>query len=1039
MDCPEENVFVDFVRGELPKDERVALESHIDECDACSMVVAEMARLFADDPPPGDGDAPLPEPDLVEDAALQDTDGAFSPTAVTQGPDGEILKEPSAMLPQGAKLGRYVVIDRVGAGGMGVVYAAYDPELDRKVALKVLRRGALGTGMSSGPRNKQRDRLMREAQAMAKLSHPNVITVHDVGTFEGQVFLAMEFIDGQTLGEWFKQANRTWKEVLAIFIAAGQGLAAAHAVGLVHRDFKPDNVLIGNDGRVLVTDFGLARPAAGKTGSFSAVGEIPSQQVLTASLTQTGALVGTPAYMAPEQLSGTRTSPLTDQFSFCVALYEGLFGERPFRGRSFAELASNVVSGSFAPPPRDVSVPRWVRRVLFRGLATDPEQRFPEMDQLISALRHDPYRPWRRWGAVVLPAGLFLVGTIAYERTQSSETSYCDSVDDQLQGIWDDGKRKQMRESFLAVDRPFAKDALEITNRNLDDYASHWVEMQGTACRDQVRGEQPQAVLALRMHCLDQRRENLRAVTDLLAEADAATVEGAVDAARGLPRLELCEDLDALTTSVPAPPDDPKIRERVAAIERKIAVGRAKREGGKYRETITIMREALAEAQEVEYRPAEAEALSVLATALERAGEMKEAETTYHRALSSALAAGHARVMGEASVGLVWLTGLPDRPLDEAERWATHGLAALEPLGHIPELQAQLNHSLMVARINHGEFDAAEEALQRVIEIREAAFGKGHHSLGAAMSSRGQLMAMRGRFEEAIDAFERARKHTEHEYGPHHPNTATVVDNLAIALSQSGKLEQARSLQERALQIREASFGPDHFEVATSHLNIAATLNHLGKHEASKAHALETLRVYTEVFGERDLELTAPLTNLGSSEVPLGQWDEAEEHMRRAALIAREHLGDDHPRVARYRFNLGQLLGQLNRPDEALIELRASLSIRETAMGPEHAKVGESASAIAEVLVSGKDEADEAVALAERALRIAALHEVDAEQRGSARWALAQALWHSNEHRDRPRARAMAELARTDFASMEDEKKTVAMLATWLEEHPLER
>ena len=241
-------------------------------------------------------------------------DESLARTALANGTEDTLAPpgaaaEVSEELARGDLVGRYTVLARLGAGGMGVVHAAYDPELDRKVALKVLRRGALGTGMSSGPRNKQRDRLMREAQAMAKLSHPNVITVHDVGTFEGQVFLAMEFIDGQTLGEWFKQANRTWKEVLAIFIAAGQGLAAAHAVGLVHRDFKPDNVLIGNDGRVLVTDFGLARPAAGKTGSFSAVGEIPSQQVLTASLTQTGALVGTPAYMAPEQLAGTR--PMT--------------------------------------------------------------------------------------------------------------------------------------------------------------------------------------------------------------------------------------------------------------------------------------------------------------------------------------------------------------------------------------------------------------------------------------------------------------------------------------------------------------------------------------------------------------------------------------------------------------------------------------------------------------------------------------------------------------------------------------------------------
>ncbi|MCA9711628.1 MAG: protein kinase, partial [Myxococcales bacterium] len=688
MECPEENVFVDFVRGELSRDERASLEAHIDECEACSMVVAQMARLF------GDEGEPQPEPELEPpDPRLLDTDGAFSPTAVTQ-PTGGILAEPAALLPQGAKLGRYVVIDRVGAGGMGVVYAAYDPELDRKVALKVLRRGALlgeeGTG------DKQRDRLMREAQAMAKLSHPNVITVHDVGTFEGQVFLAMEFIDGQTLGQWLKERARTWREVLEVFVAAGRGLAAAHAVGLVHRDFKPDNVLMGRDGRVLVTDFGLARPAAGKTGTFSAVGEVPSMQVLTASLTQTGALVGTPAYMAPEQLSGSRTGPHTDQFSFCVTLYEALYGKRPFLGRSFAELASNVSSGAYTPPPRDVSVPRRVRRALFRGLSTDPDLRFADMNALIHALRHDPWRPWRRWGAVVVPAGLFMAGAVVYQQSRSGDEDYCDRVEAQLDGVWDDERRAAVERAFLATGRPFAADSLATATRELDDYAAQWVQMQGAACRDQVQGEQPQAVLALRMHCLERRREGLRTMTELLAEADGAMVAGAVDVTRGLPWLEPCEDLDALTHSVPAPPESPQAREAVAEIERMIAEAQVLQLAAKYDESEALAQRALQRATEVGYRPFEAEALGVIATVLERKGAYAEAETTYHRALSAALAAGHASVMGQASVGLVWLTGTPDRPLDEAERWATHGLAAMEPLGHVPETEAQLYHALAV-------------------------------------------------------------------------------------------------------------------------------------------------------------------------------------------------------------------------------------------------------------------------------------------------------------------------------------------------------
>jgi tetratricopeptide (TPR) repeat protein/predicted Ser/Thr protein kinase len=1034
MECPEENVIVDFVRGELPKDERAAIEAHIDECEPCSMVVAEMARLFVDEGSGSSRSAP-PEPDLVDGVGLLDTDGAFSPTAVTQS-SGEILVEPAAMLPQGAKLGRYVVIDKVGAGGMGVVYAAYDPELDRKVALKVLRRGAVA---GSGPGGNQRDRLMREAQAMAKLSHPNVITVHDVGTFEGQVFLAMEFIDGQTLGDWIKREPRGWREVLDVFVAAGRGLAAAHAVGLVHRDFKPDNVLMGRDGRVLVTDFGLARPAAGKTGTFSAVGEIASMQVLTASLTQTGAVVGTPAYMAPEQLLGTRPGPRTDQFSFCVTLYEGLYGKRPFRGKSFAELASNVSSGSYSPPPRDVAVPRQVRRALFRGLATEPDQRFETMDELLQALRHDPWRRWRRMGAVVLPAGLFLAGAVAYQGTRQSEGDYCDAVEERLEGVWDDERRQAVEQAFLATERAFAADALAATSRQLDDYASRWVELQGAACRDQLQGEQPQAVLALRMHCLERRLDSLHTVVDVLARADAAVVEGAVDAARGLPRLEPCDDLDALTQSMPAPPDSPQLREAVAELERKLAEARVLREAAKLDEAETLSREVLAGATELGYRPLEAEALHLLATTLESRGRFEEAETTYHRALSAALAAGHAQVMGQVSTGLVWITGDAARPLAEAERWATHGLAAIEPLGPVPELEANLYHALATARLNHGRLDEAQAALDHVIAVDEAAFGENHHSLGAAMSTQGQVMAARGRLDEAVDAFSRAREHIEREYGAQHPLTATVVGNLATALSERGEpgdIEQALALQEQTLRIRLANLGPEHPEVGASHLNLAATFDYLGQPEQGKAHAELALATFRKVFGERSLELTGPLNNLANNEASLGQLETALEHRDLAVALAREHVGGEHPKTLRYRQSRALALAQLDRVDEAQAELRAVLAQREAALGGEHPDVGETAATLAEVLATRAGRADEAVGLAERAVRIAALGQVGGLGRGRSRLVLARALWLASEHRDHVRARQMAELARRDFGENGRNAKDLAEADAWLAAHP---
>jgi tetratricopeptide (TPR) repeat protein/tRNA A-37 threonylcarbamoyl transferase component Bud32 len=1048
MDCPEENVVVDFVRGELSKDERAALEAHIDACETCSMVVAEMARLFIDADVSVSGRSRPPEPDLVDGVGLVDTNGAFSPTAITQS-SGEILAEPAAMLPQGAKLGRYVVIDRVGAGGMGVVYAAYDPELDRKVALKVLRRA-----VADGPTgSQQRDRLMREAQAMAKLSHPNVITVHDVGTFEGQVFLAMEFIDGQTLGDWLRgappgargrpgaatdrPAPRSWQAVLDVFAAAGRGLAAAHAVGLVHRDFKPDNVLIGRDGRVLVTDFGLARPAAGKTDAFSAVGEIPSLQVLTASLTQTGALVGTPAYMAPEQLLGTRPSPRTDQFSFCVALYEGLYGRRPFRGKSFAELASNVSSGAYAPPPRDVAVPRQVRRALFRGLATEPEQRFATMDELLAALRHDPWRRWKRWGGVVVPVGLVVGGVLAYEETRHGDDHYCDAVEERLDGVWDAERRTAMEQAFLASDRPFAADAFAATARQLDDYAARWVELQGAACRDQLRGEQPQAVLALRMHCLERGLGELRTVTELLGQADAALVEGAVDAVHGLPWLEPCEDLDALTQGMPAPADSPERRTQVIELQRKLAAATVLREANKFEEAEAMAREVLASAEALGHRPVEAEALGMLAVVLDRAGRFEDAETAYHRALSAALASGHALVMGKVSAGLVWITGGADRPLAEAERWATHGLAAIEPLGAAPDLQADLYHALAVARLNHGELDQAQAAIDAAVGALERAHGEGHSSLGFVQSTQGQLLAMRGRLDEAVAALSQARTHIEREYGEQHPYAVTVRGNLAAALAEHGDLEQALALHESTLRVRQATLDPMHPDLGAAHLNMAATLDSLGRPTEAKPHAERALAIFIAAYGEQSPELTGPLNNLANVEHAQGHLEEAVALRTRAVSVARGALGPDDPRTLRYRHALALTLAEAGRVDEALTELRAVLAAREASAGPEDPSVGETAASLADVLLSHAGAPDEAVGLAERAVRIAALAKADARDRGAARLVLARALWQATERRDRARARQMAELARKDLAGLAGATSTLALVDAWLADHPL--
>ena len=316
MSCPSEASLVQFADGALSAEAAAEVRAHLEHCADCRLVIS----------------------------ALTSSTGATLPGTTVHQQVGEQLSA-------GSRLGRYEVLRFLGAGAMGEVYLARDASLKRDVAVKVLRGGGSGEAALHA-------RLMREAQAMARLSHPNVVAVYEVGDEGGQVFVAMEFIDGGTLSMWLHEKPRTWREVQSVMLAAGRGLAAAHAAGLVHRDFKPDNVLMGKDGRVLVTDFGLARPAAGKTDTFAQVGTMPGTRALGLALTQTGALVGTPAYMAPEQLGGERTDALTDQFSFCVAAYEGLYGERPFAGRVLAELIANVSEGNVRQAPARTTVPR---------------------------------------------------------------------------------------------------------------------------------------------------------------------------------------------------------------------------------------------------------------------------------------------------------------------------------------------------------------------------------------------------------------------------------------------------------------------------------------------------------------------------------------------------------------------------------------------------------------------------------------------------------------------------------------------------------
>jgi hypothetical protein len=598
----------------------------------------------------------------------------------------------SGTLARGATLGRYMILERLGGGGMGVVYTAYDPELDRKVAVKLLKPGTAGEG---------RVRLQREAQAMARLTHPNVIAVFDVGTLDGgeQVFVAMEFVDGQTLTAWQRAQPRAVSDVLAMYEQAGRGLHAAHVAGLIHRDFKPDNTLVGKDGRVRVLDFGLARAlgaadekpidlAQAMTSPPAAGG------ALSTPLTRTGAFMGTPAYMAPEQMLAQPTDARTDQFAFCVALYEAVCGRRPFSADTLAGLLSEVSKGRVPPIPDERKVPRHVERAIARGLSVDPAARFPSMEALLDELGNDPGVSRRRRIGIAASLVLLVVAAVGAVKLRSREEQVCRGAERKLAGLWDDARRGEIRAAFDKTGQPFAAGAFDTTARALDAYAKAWTTMYTDACEaTRVRGEQSAELLDARMLCLSGRLDELKATTELLARADAKLVTQAPEMALSLDPIDACTKAAAQHVAF-APPADPQTRAKVASLRQRLAAARVLNDGSRFKDALVASKPLLDEARATGYRPVEAEALRMVGFAQLQMGDYAAARATLIDGLAVAQAGRNDELAANLAIDLTHLWRYLDR-VDDAFDAAKLAEGWVERLGDDPRLRVKLELALV--------------------------------------------------------------------------------------------------------------------------------------------------------------------------------------------------------------------------------------------------------------------------------------------------------------------------------------------------------
>jgi eukaryotic-like serine/threonine-protein kinase len=908
-------------------------------------------------------------------------------------PDQDVLDD--APLARGATVGHFMVLETIGSGAMGTVLLAYDAALDRKVALKLLRPGA----WSASATTEGKQRLLREAQAMAKLSHPNVVTAYEVGTFGDRVFLAMEYVAGETLEAWLEEPKargkeerkRSWREIVQVFLQAGRGLASAHAAGIVHRDFKPENVLISSDGRVRVTDFGLASvvgtpqvPLGGDDmiAMDGGSGAVPSRASGPSSLTRAGALIGTPAYMSPEQHKSQPADARADQFAFAVALYEALYGERPFAGVTYREYADAVTAGRIREGPRGSKVPAWVRRILVRALAVDAGARYGSMDDLLAALASDPAAARRRLVTVGGFAFVVLASAGAVFWLARSKTELCAVSPRAMAGVWDAARKADVEKAFVASGRAAAADTAKRVGDILDQRAAAIVGMRADACRaTHDRGEQSPELLDLRIACLDRKTAELRALVDVLSQKpDATIIDNSIEAALSVGKPDACADAQALTAAVPQPAD-PAVRASITSTREKLARVEALAKTGKYKDAYAVAKEVAAEAEKIAWAPLVADAVYQVAMMESRSGMFNESEASWRRLVRLAAEAKNDVQMGRAYAFLLQSVGYGQQRYDEAAVLEEVAVNQARRAGEPMELMNDLESAIAAFHYSKGDYARAVEMFGKVTDTRKAVLGPEHPATASALANLAQAVGDNGDYARSLEIQKQALAIREKVLGPDHPATAQSLHSMGIALSElrkddealatfqraydirvkvlgpeatltadtlssiglvladQNKVDEALVIQEKVMAIREKTFGPDHPNITQSLSNVAAL--YMEKGDLVKARELRerVVKIREEKLGPDHPELASALSNLSLVTKRQGDFDGSRKLLERVLEIRIKRLGPDHPDVANAMNNIAYLEVERERWDEADKWYRKAIPIYEKKLGPEHPRL----------------------------------------------------------------------------------------------------
>lgn len=720
MPCPSETRLQAFVEGDLTPDEIADITRHLDTCPDCRTLIG------------------LAQPVALDDDSTPD------------------------------RVGRYVLRRVLGKGGMGIVYEAVDPDLHRIVALKVLRSGLEDT----------QKRLLAEAEAMAKLSHPNVVTIHDVGRTEDRIFIVMELVQGASLRSWLTLKRHSIDTIIDVFVQAAEGLVAAHQAGLVHRDFKPENVFIAEDGRVRVGDFGLAVPL----GAEPAAGE------------------GSSGYMAPEQREGRLVDARSDQYAFCVAMNEVV------RATGHAS-------------------PAWLSKALDRGRSSDPDARYPSMRALVDELRsgRSRVRNMRIGAAVVF---CILVASAAWILHGGSRPIRCDEGRAEISMIWNAGAALRVEQAIRGTKSPLAEGTWRKAERALSGYANEWSEVHERACQQAAGKDDASGLLDRKLDCLSDRLGIFRAVVSRLEQADAPMLEQLPAMLQLLPPIGACEDTNQLAQLPAAPPAEK--RAAVDAARAKLATTSATITAGRYEQGLDEAKDAWQSAKATGHFPIIAEAYLWLGIAHGRLGHTRECEEAFDQAVSAATA-GRAQMLAvRAWIQLMHFVGLEGRRHDDGYRYADYARAALESMPGAAELEVERLAWLRAMLLDQRRYQDALDVSRQELALVQLRIQGSNHRLAIALDGRAGVLSGQCKARDAIEPQRHACEILESELGTPHPQLALCLGNLAGLHAKLGDHGEALALKRRALSMFTLLPGhPNH--VAMARRNLVRSLTALNQ------------------------------------------------------------------------------------------------------------------------------------------------------------------------------------------------------------------